>query len=454
MKIETKIHLNKFKPRWYQQNLFDAFENKGYKRIILVWPRGSGKDIAVFNMIIRAALTKPEVIYYIFPEYSQGKKALVETLTNDGMRILDYIPEQLLDKKNEHEMIFRFKGTGSILQVIGSNRYDKLRGSNCTLAVFSEFAWQDPRCYSLVIKPRLNVNNGRALFISTPFGSNHFHTLFESAKKWDDWYVDLKTVEDTQHIPLDVIEEDIQKGLISRDLAMQEYWCSFSAGVEGAYYSKYLNEMKLNNQIGPCPWEPNFPVYTSWDLGHLDKTCIIFFQKIGQQIRIIDYYEKNKEGLPHYIKIVLSKEYTYAKHFAPHDIRVHDLSLGLTRWEVARNLGITFTLVPQVEIEDGIEALRATLPRVWIDDTKCKLLIKALESYRQEWDPKKEKYKGVPLHDWASDAADAARYMALSLPKTRDNLSSEELDKRYQEAFRGNSLPGPFNDDFNTQGFR
>lgn len=448
MNLQTQIKLDKFKPRWYQQTIFDAFENKGYKNIIVVWPRGAGKDIAVFNLIVRAALMKPEVIYYVFPEYSQGKKAIVETLTNDGMRILDYIPEELLEKKNEHEMIFRFKKTGSILQVIGSNRYDKLRGSNCTLAVFSEYAWQDPRCYSLVIKPRLNVNDGRSIFISTPYGSNHFHALFESAKHWPQWYVDFKTVDDTQHVPIEKIEEDIAEARISRDMALQEYWCSFSAGVEGAYYSKYLTNMRLNNQITQVPWEESFPVYTAWDLGHLDKTCIIFFQKIGVQVRIIDYYEKNREGLPHYCKVVLSKPYTYAKHFGPHDIRVHDLSLGLTRWEVARQLGITFSVAPQVEVEDGIETVRATLPKMWIDEEKCRPLIKALESYRQEWDPKREKYKGVPLHDWASDAADAMRYLCLSLPRTGMGTSPEELDRRYNEAMGFDSrMPAVFRDE-------
>lgn len=448
MKLEMRITLDKFQPRDYQKRIFDAFENKGYKNMIIVWPRGAGKDIAVFNLIIRAALKKSEVIYYVFPEYSQGKKAIIETLTNDGRRMLDYIPAEALEKNNEHEMIFRFKETGSVLQIVGSNRFDKLRGSNCTLAVFSEYAWQDPRCYSLVIKPRLNVNNGRSIFISTPYGANHFHTLFESAKNWPTWYVDLKTVEETNHIPLEKIEEDIAEGRISRDMAMQEYWCSFSAGVEGAYYSKYINNMKLEGRIGEVPWEESFPVYTAWDLGHLDKTCIIFYQKIGQEIRIIDYYEKNREGLPHYCKVVLSKPYTYAKHFGPHDIRVHDLSLGITRWEVARQLGITFSVAPQVEVEDGIEAVRAAMPKMWIDHQKCKPLIKALESYRQEWDSKREKYKGIPLHDWASDAADAMRYLCLSLPKTGRGTSPEELEQRYAEAMGYNSkMPAIYQDE-------
>jgi hypothetical protein len=48
--------------------------------------------------------------------------------------------------------------------------------------------------------------------------------------------------------------------------------------------------------------------------------------------------------------------------------------------------------------------------------------------------------------------SDAMRYLAITLPKTRDGLSSDELDKRYQDAMLGPSsrLPAVFRDDFNA----
>ena len=56
--IEERIHLDLFKPRDYQLPLFDAVENRGYRRVLAIMPRRSGKDVCAFNIIIRAALRK------------------------------------------------------------------------------------------------------------------------------------------------------------------------------------------------------------------------------------------------------------------------------------------------------------------------------------------------------------------------------------------------------------
>src|SRR5690606_29768161 len=103
------------------------------------------------------------------------------------------------------------------------------------------------------------------------------------------------------------------------------------------------------------------------------------------------------------------------------------------------------TVAPRLSIEDGIESVRTLFNKLWIDEVKCAALIKALESYRREYDNKKKVYRDHPLHDWSSDAADAMRMLAVSLPKLRDNSSPEDLEKRYMEAVYGvNSKLPPF----------
>ena len=219
--------------------------------------------------------------------------------------------------------------------------------------------------------------------------------------------------------------------------------CSFDMGVEGGYYTKYFDKMRLKGQITQVPWEPAFKVHTAWDIGVRDSTSIIFFQCIGATVRVIDYYEKNKEGLEHYVGVLESKPYSYGKHIAPHDIRVREFGSGITRIEKARQLGIRFTIAEDIGIMDGIEAVRSTLSKVWIDELQCKELIKALENYRQEYDSKRAVYKTQPLHDKNSHAADSFRYLCVSLPKTSDSTSAEELDRRYQEALYGTSISLP-----------
>jgi hypothetical protein len=442
-----RIYLNKFILRPYQIPIFDAIENKGYKRVLAVLPRRAGKDICAWNLIIRAALKRIAVYYYIFPTYAQAKKVIWSSITNSGDTFLDYIPPSLVSSKNSQEMKIVLTN-GSIIQLVGSDNVDSLVGTNPYGVVFSEFALQDPKAYQF-LRPVLVANDGFMLFISTPRGKNHLWDILQVAQKNPEWFVYIRNVSETGHISLHEIEKERAEGLMSDDLIAQEYFCSFDSGVEGAYYSKYLDKMRIKGQIGNVPHEAGFKVHTAWDLGMRDSTTIIFFQTIGQTVRIIDCYENSKQGLEHYIQVINNKEYIYGKHIAPHDIKVRELGTGMTRLEKARALGISFTVAPDVSIVDGIEAVRSCLSKVWIDEVKGAPLIKALENYRQEWDQKTKIYKSQPLHNWSSHFSDSMRYLAITLPKTRDGLSPEDLEQRYLEALSGpqSHMPAMFRDD-------
>ncbi len=447
MKPEVIVKLNKFKPRPYQLPILDAVINKHYKRVLAILPRRAGKDITAWNLIIREALRKVGVYWYLLPTYSQARKVIWDSIDNDGRSFLSYIPEEVIESKNDQQMKIRLKN-GSLIQLIGSENYDTLVGTNARGCVFSEYALQDPRAYQF-LRPVLTAIDGWAVFLSTPRGKNHLWELWNIAQNSPDWFAYKMTVADTGHISLHDIEREKASGEMSEDLIQQEYFCSFEMGVEGAYYSKYLDRMRLKNQIGTVPWEASFKVHTAWDIGVRDSTTIIFFQTIGQTVRIIDCYENSKHGLEHYIKVVEQKPYTYGKHIAPHDMRVREFGSGMTRLEKAKQLGLNFTVAPDISIEDGIEAVRSLFSKLWVDEQNCRQLIKALENYRQEFDIKKRVYKSQPLHDWSSHFADAMRYLAVSLPKTKDGLSPEELDKRYREAYYGeqSTMPSVFRDD-------
>ena len=155
MNIETVVKLNKFTPRSYQLPIMDALVNKGYRRVLAVLPRRAGKDITAWNLCIRSCLKKPCVIYYIFPTYAQAKKVIWDSITNSGERFLDYIPEELIESTNSQELKIRFKN-GSLLQLVGSDSYDSLMGTNPQGVVFSEYALQDPRA-----NRRANSSRGR-----------------------------------------------------------------------------------------------------------------------------------------------------------------------------------------------------------------------------------------------------------------------------------------------------
>lgn len=434
-----------FTARPYQEAIFTAIEEEGYKRALLVWPRRAGKDITLWHLMLRQALKRVGQYFYCLPTYSQCRSVIWNAIRTDEIKFQDMIPEGLISKKNSSDMSITLKN-GSRMQLIGSDAYDRsLVGSNPIGIIFSEFSRADINAFRYST-PILQGNDGWCVINSTPYGHNHFYELFNIAKSNpNEWFCQRLTIDDTRHISLGAIQAEINSGVISEDLAKQEYWTSFDMGVEGSYFAKYVSKMILNGQIGNVPYESHLKTHTFWDIGVRDSTVVLFAQVCGATVRIFDCLEGSKQGLDYYCKELQARGYNYGRHFGPHDIKVQEFGSGLTRLEQAENLGIHFDVVPQVPLMDGIECVRASLGRIWIDDIKCKKLVSALENYRQEYDTKYNVYKPRPLHDNHSHWADAMRYLCLSIKNIGPDTTADELDDRYKKAMtKGTMDYGPF----------
>lgn len=92
---------------------------------------------------------------------------------------------------------------------------------------------------------------------------------------------------------------------------------------------------------------------------------------------------------------------------------LEDYSTGLSRVEVARNHGIHFTVVPDIGINEGIDAVRNLINRCWFDEIKCAKGITALENYKKHWNDRHGCWSSLPLHNFASHGADAFRMLAV-----------------------------------------
>ena len=192
---------------------------------------------------------------------------------------------------------------------------------------------------------------------------------------------------------------------------------AFEASIEGAYYSREIAQAEKDGRIRSVPYEAGLPVYTVWDLGMSDNMSIWWFQIAPDGLRIIDYYENHGEAIPHYADVLFAKPYAYATRdncFVPHDAKVRELGTGKTRIETMLACGLKPRLVPDHYVHDGIQAARGVFKHCWFDKTKTAQGLKALRSYRKDWDEKFGTWKSGPRHDWASHAADAFRYLAMA----------------------------------------
>jgi phage terminase large subunit len=407
----------------------------------MVRPQTRGKDVTAFNWAIFQLLLNPGwTAFHILPTYSQAKKVIWDSSTNDGKRILDYIPKEVIESKNGHEMKIRFTN-GSMYQLIGSDNIDSLVGSNPKIIIFSEYAIQSQAAWAY-LSPILEVNGGYAIFISTPRGKNHFYDLVRKAKLNKNWFCEVLSVKDTGVLTDEQVKAIQDENSFSDEHMQQEYYCSFDRGVEGSYYGKLISKAYEEKRICNVPYETRSPVHTAFDIGFGDSTSITFWQDIGGELRIIDFYENHGEGIAHYAKILQTKPYVYGTHYMPHDAGSGSIQTGRTLQDVAYEVGLKTTVLErEKDINTGIEAVRSMLSISFIDESKCSHLIKCLENYHKKYNEKTESYNENPLHDWSSHAADSIRYMANARIQYGRGLGS--LSKEKLQQLKSNAGYGP-----------
>ncbi len=416
----TLPHL--FRPRQYQYNLLAALDS-GIKRACALWPRRHGKDVTVLNWVIKSLYLEKKTCFYCLPTFAQARRVIWDSINNDGMKILDYFPDEIVEARNVAEMKITLTN-GSVFQLIGSDQYDRLVGTNPKIVVFSEAALSDPRAWEY-IKPIVTVNDGVAIFISTPRGKNWFYDLYQTASRSDDWFCEKLTNNDTGLVPQSEIEKLREEGM-SDELIQQEFYCDFNRGVDGTYYGRLISKAWEDKRITAVPYDESLDVCTAWDLGVGDSTAIWFYQETpGGEIHFIDYYENAGEGLAHYVQVLRDKDYLYGRHFLPHDAKARELGTGATREEMLRKLHVKPTIVSRLSIDDGIQAVRSILPRSWFDEVRCKDGIKHLENYRKVFSDKLRCYVDRPLHDESSHCCDAIRYGAIAISKGRRSGMTE-----------------------------
>ena len=423
-KYMKKIILpHNFNPRLYQVPMLTARE-RGYLREVYILHRRAGKDLTAVNDMARAVLERIGIYYYLFPTFAQAKKVIWDGMTGEipSRKFISYFHPDSIRKINGTEMKIEFIN-GSILQLIGTDNFDSIRGTNCIGATFSEYALQDPRAWETV-EPILLENGGWAKFLYTPNGKNHGYDLYEFAKKDDEWFTMLRTIDQTRKLDgSPVITTKQIDGLRARGLSeefiQQEYYCSFTMGTEGAYYAKLIEQARKENRIRRVAYDNTIPVHTAWDIGVGDFCSIIFFQKAFNEYHIIDFYENMGEGIQFYARILqqkaIEKQYFYGNHYAPHDINARCFAADAkTTLEVARGLGIHFQPLRKHNLQDGIQAVRSMLPRCYFDENNCALLIKHLENYTKSWNKTLKVWMDTPRHDEHSHGSDAMRYLGMA----------------------------------------
>jgi len=398
------------------------------------------------------------VYHYFLPTLKQGRKVIWDNIGYDGFKFLRHFPEEIVARKREDEMKVELIN-GSVFQLVGSDKFDAVMGTNPVGLVMSEYALQDPRAWDF-FRPILRENKGWVIFLYTPRGKNHGYHLYRRAKELPGtWFTQLLTARDTfreDGTPV-LSEEDINQDRIEgmdEDMIQQEYYCSFEGGLAGQIYGRLMTEARKNGRITTVPHNPDLPVYTFWDIGVSDYTSIWFAQfPSDYRVNFINFYENHGEGIGFYVRYLdelrVERGYLYGKHYGPHDIDNREFGTGKSPKQIAEDLNYRFTVVERSRnIQTGIQNCRSRIPQCWFDEENCSLGIDALESYHKEWDAKWKRYSDTPAHDWASHGADGFRTFGEGVVLQRGGGMTAEHAKALHDKYVAGVADGPLDDFF------
>lgn len=426
-------------PRSDQEALWRYLHNGG-KRASVIAHRRWGKDDIALHFAAMAAHERIGTYWHMLPQQNQARRAIWNAVNprTGRRRIDDAFPKEIRANTRDDEMLIRFK-SGSTWQVLGSDNYDALVGAPPIGVTYSEWALSNPQAWSLV-RPILAENDGWALFITTPRGRNHAYRMHMMAQDSPDWFAQLLTANDTPVLSADVLERELAELVSERGtedgtaIYEQEYLCSWSAALPGAYYARQVDAIERGGQITQVPHNPARQVHTAWDIGSNDATVIWFLQWTGVAWAVIDHLANTNVGPEWYVAELKKRPYIYGEHLLPHDAGASNVRVANagTMVDVLRALGLdNLRVVPRtVSLSHDIHLVRQTLPICWFDKEKCALGVDALRSYRRVWDEKLRAYKDSPLHDWSSDHADAFRTFVIGRPRDVNRVGVDEDARR------------------------
>ncbi len=405
---------------------FIPFHQRKERWAAMVCHRRAGKTVACVNEAVeRATYTqkKNARFGYIAPFYRQAKEVAWLYLKEATQDIAVKTRESILTVD-----LFN----GAKVQLFGADNPDSLRGLYFDGVILDEFGDMRPSLWGEVVLPTLADRRGWAVFIGTPKGKNHFWQIAQRAKLDPDWFYMQLRASESNLIPVEDLRE--LESQMTEDQYAQEFECSFEAAVVGTYYASQITELDANGQLNStnAHYDPEFEVNVATDLGFSDSTALWYWQERPDGYAIIDYDEEHGEKLQFYFDLLRSKGYDYGTIWLPHDAKAKTLQTGRSTVEQFLAADFPCNVQPRLAVQDGINAVRAVLPDCHFSP-KTNYGVECLRSYRRTYDELKKSYSEKPLHDWASDGADAFRGFALVAKERTMHRSEKDKVKAIYE---------------------
>lgn len=400
---------------------------------VLVAGRRFGKTFLSQVELCKVAWHRGRLAWYVAPTYKQAKRIIWKPLK-------EMTRPYWAQKPNETDLRIELIGGGTIA-LRGADHFDSLRGEGLDFVVLDEYASMNPKAWTEVLRPALADRKGRALFIGTPKGYDHFYELHQHARLQPDWNAFQYSTLDGGIVTAEEVEGATRE--LDERTFRQEFEASFENMTTGRVYFAFDRLKHVRSQA----YDPRSPLCWSLDF-NVGWMCSVIAQKINDHVHILGeiilpdsnthaactaFLERAEKLLPRVTPLPQVRIYGDATGGA------RDSAASRTDWQIVREtLGQhanRFTTSIQTRsanppLKDRINCLNARLVNQAGDtrlsvDSRCKFLIDDLER----------------VH-WKSDAhGNALNELDKSEPK-RTHVS-DALGYLIEKEFPMRSLGGP-----------
>jgi len=394
--IEGYMELLGIKPNSSQTAIINAINNPKYRFVTAAVSRRQGKTY-ISNIIGQLVCLVPGAnVLLMSPNYALSQ------ISFDLQRNLIKHFDLEVTKDNAKDKVIELSN-GSTIRMGSINQVDSVVGRSYDLIIFDEAALTDGRdAFNVALRPTLDKENSKAIFISTPRGRNNYFAEFYY-RGFSDEFPEWCAIKATYHENPRVSEADITeaKKTMSANEFAQEYMADFNVYEGQIWTFDYEHCVSNLKDLDTSKMD----VFAGLDVGYKDPTafCVIAYDWDSGIYHLVDEYldsERTTEQHALQIQKLIHKwdiDYIYI-----------DSAAQQTRFDFAQNYDIT-TINAKKSVLDGIGYVAGVVDNnTLLVDQQCKEALTCLDQY--QWDPNPNLLREKPKHDGASHMADALRY--------------------------------------------
>lgn len=374
----------------------------------LVVHRRGGKTFHSLCKLLRRAITHkrpgpPKRYAYIAPTQAQAKDIAWAYLKQFVWQIpgIDI---------NESELKITFKD-GMIIRLYSGENYERMRGLYFDGVIIDEPEDISPNAWPSVIRPCLSDYEGWAVWIGTIKGKKGQWKRCIEAANDPEWFSMILRASESGIIPAEELAS--LRKTMTEDAYQQEYECNPNIGRPGAIYAKEVAEAEADGRVQEFNPDKSALVHTCWDLGSPENTSVVYFQRVGIRLYIVDHDKGLRLTTGERVAHMLAKGYAYGNHCLPHDA-ASKLPGGLSFVEELASAGLqNVCVIPRTnDIERRINRMWGMFPNIHFRLSTTVELLVSLEAYHRKTEKTSATIRSEINHDWASHDADAFGYIA------------------------------------------